>query len=389
MSIRASYGLFYDTPQLFFYTRFANNPPWGAQISLTNPRGGLSNPYLDYPGGNPFPALNAVSKDMQFPSGGVYVNAPLDMRPSYLQQWNLSVQRQDGAWLISGTYIGNKATHFWAATELNPAIFGPGAALANTQARRAFNALNPAAGPAYSTMGQVDDGGVSAYSGLLLTAQKRLSHNVSVLANWTWSHCLSDPETTEITGPTYINPRNRSADRSNCSSDRRHVFNLSPVVSTPQFSNRAARVLGTGWQWSTILRAQTGGYATITTGADNAFSGIGGQRATQALAKVYDANPSVDHYLNRNAFGTPGSGTLSPMRPLIVQNIGIFTLDMSLSRSFRIRESQTIQLRGEAFNLPNHLNPNAPTTGLNSTNFGRITSAADPRLMQFALKYLF
>jgi hypothetical protein len=62
---------------------------------------------------------------------------------------------------------------------------------------------------------------------------------------------------------------------------------------------------------------------------------------------------------------------------------------MALSRTFKIREAQTLQIRGEAFNLPNHLNPNAPTAGLNSTNFGRITTASDPRIMQFALKYAF
>jgi hypothetical protein len=389
MTLRASYGVFFDTPQLFFFTRFANNPPWGAQISLTNPPGGFTNPYLGYPGGNPFPALNAVSKDMQFPNAGVYVNAPVDMRSAYLQQWNFSVQRQVGDWLLSGTYIGNKATHFWAGTELNPAVFGPGATLANTNARRFFNVLNPVAGPAYSTVGQVDDGGVSKYNGLLLTAQKRLANYFSVLANWTWSHCISDPETTEITGPTYINPINRSADRANCSSDRRHVFNLSPVISTPKFSHRVASALATGWQLSTIVRAQTGGYGTVTTGADNALTGIGGQRALQRLESVYDPNPTVDHYLNRAAFDIPSTGALSTMRPFTIQNPGLFTLDMSLSRAFRIREGQTVQLRWEAFNVPNHLNPNAPTTGLNSTNFGRITTAGDPRLMQFALKYLF
>ena len=389
MTIRASYGVFFDTPQLFFFTRFANNPPWGAQISLTSPAGGFTNPYLGYPGGNPFPALNAVSKDMQFPSAGVYVNAPVNMHPTYLQQWNLSVQRQVGDWLLSAAYIGNEATHFWTGTELNPAVFGPGATLGNTNARRLFNMLNPVAGPAYSTVGQVDDGGVSSYNGLLLTAQKRFSRNFSFLANWTWSHCLSDPETTEITGPSYTDPRNRSADRSNCSSDRRQVFNLSPVIATPKFSNRRVTAIATGWQLSTILRAETGNYSTITTGADNAFSGIGGQRATQVLQNVFDPNPTVDHYLNRAAFDTPAAGTLSPMRPLTVLNPGIFQLDMSLSRTFKIREAQTIQVRGEAFNLPNHLNPGAPTTGLNSTNFGKITTAADPRLMQFALKYVF
>jgi len=389
MTIRAAYGMFFDTPQLFFFTRVANNPPWGAQISLTSPKGGFSNPYIDYPGGNPFPALNAVSKDMVFPSAGVYVNSPVNMHPAYLQQWNLSVQRQVGDWLLSGTYIGNKATHFWAATELNPAVFGPGATLGNTNARRLFNQLNPVAGPVYSTMGQVDDGGVSNYNALLLSAQKRLSRNFSLFTNWTWSHCISDPETTELTGPTYTDPNNRRADRSNCSSDRRHVFNFSPVLTSPTFASRAINLVASRWQLQTSLRAQTGNYSTIGTGVDNALSGIGGQRGTQLLANVFDANPTVDHYLNRAAFGSPANGTLSTMRPLNVLNPGILQVDMSLSRTFKIREGQTLQFRGEVFNLPNHLNPGAPTTGLNSTNFGRITTAGDPRIIQFALKYLF
>ena len=57
-SIRAGWGVFYDTPHLFFNTRFANNPPWGAQITLSNPAGRLGRSVLDLSGGNPFPALN-------------------------------------------------------------------------------------------------------------------------------------------------------------------------------------------------------------------------------------------------------------------------------------------------------------------------------------------
>src|SRR5437764_14639422 len=107
----------------------------------------------------------------------------------------------------------------------------------------------------------------------------------------------------------------------------------------------------------------------------------------QLLENPYDANPTVDHYLNRNAFGVPANGALSTMRPLNILNPGTMQLDMNLSRTFRVHEAQTIQFRAEVFNLPNHLNPGAPTTGLNSTSFGRILSAGDPRLMQFALKY--
>ena len=47
-SVRASWGVFYDTPHLFFNTRFANNPPWGAQITISNPPGGFADP--DYVG---------------------------------------------------------------------------------------------------------------------------------------------------------------------------------------------------------------------------------------------------------------------------------------------------------------------------------------------------
>jgi hypothetical protein len=157
----------------------------------------------------------------------------------------------------------------------------------------------------------------------------------------------------------------------------------------PKVSNHLVAAIATGWQWSTILRAETGNYSTITTGADNALNGIGGQRATQLLPNVFNENPTVDHYLSRAAFGTPAPGTLSTMRPLNVVNPGVFQLDMALSRTFKVREAQSIQVRGETFNLPNHLNPGPPITGLSSTNFGQITTAADPRIMQFALKYVF
>ena len=126
-SVRASWGVFYDTPHLFFNTRFANNPPWGAQITISNPPGGFADPYLGYPGGNPFPALNTGWATQPFPAFGVYVNAPLDLKPTTLQQWNVSVQHQFGDWLASASYLGNHSSHLWRATELNPAVFGPGA----------------------------------------------------------------------------------------------------------------------------------------------------------------------------------------------------------------------------------------------------------------------
>ena len=74
------------------------------------------------------------------------------------------------------------------------------------------------------------------------------------------------------------------------------------------------------------------------------------------------------------------------------QNIhgpGIITINMGLTRKFRVLERQSVEFRAEAFNLPNHLNPNNPVLALNNQNFGKILSANDRRIMQFALKYLF
>ena len=389
MTVRASYGIFYDAPHLFFNTRFANNPPWGAQITLSNPAGGLANPYQTYPGGNPFPGLAKISADSFFPLAGVYVNAPLDIKPTYLQQWNLSVQRQVGEWLFSASYLGNKSTHLWTGREVNPAVYSATATLSNTNQRRVLYLVNPAEGQYYGTIGQIDDGGTSSYNGMLLAAQRRLANNFSLLANYTLSHCISDPATTEITGPTYVNPNNRRADRANCDSDRRHLVNVSFVASTPQFANGALRLIASNWQLSGIVRQQSGNYSTVTTGADNALTGIGNQRGVQLLANPYDPNRTVDHYLNRAAFASPAPGTYSPPGAFTILNPSSLQIDTGLSRTFRVLEGQNIQFRWEVFNVPNRLNANAPVTALNNANFGKILSAQDPRIMQFALKYVF
>jgi hypothetical protein len=64
-------------------------------------------------------------------------------------------------------------------------------------------------------------------------------------------------------------------------------------------------------------------------------------------------------------------------------------LYVAVSRRFQFGESRRIELRAESFNVMNRFRPNDPNTTLNSTNFGRITSAQDPRIMQFAAKYVF
>jgi hypothetical protein len=384
-SVRAAWGIFYDTPHLFFNTRFANNPPWGAQITISNPPGGWTDPYLGYPGGNPFPALNENWATAAFPAFGVYVNTPMDLEPTALHQWNVSVQRQFGQWMMSASYLGNRSVHLWRATELNPAVFVAGAATSNTNQRRLLIRQNPTEGQYYGTIGHVDDTGRGNYHGLLLSAQRRLSNGFSVLSNWTLSRCMSDPATTEITGPTITDPNNPDLDYSYCSSDRRHVINVSVVARTPEFQNPVLNAVLSDWQLSPLVRWQSGNRSSVTTGVDNALSGMGGQRAVQVLDDPY-GDGSPNNYLNRAAFASPAPGTYSDLKPFSIVNPSRLTNDLAITRTFRVPSGQALQFRWEVFNVINHVNYNAPTTALNSANFGRILSAGDPRIMQFALK---
>ena len=386
-AIRAGWGIFYDTPHLFFNTRFANNPPWGAQITLTNPAGGFTDPYLNYPGGNPFPALATGWQTQPFPAFGVYVNAPLDTQPTALQQWNVGAQRQLGDWLVSASYLGNRANHLWRATELNPAVYSPGATTATTNQRRVLFRQDPVMGQFYGTIGQLDDTGRANYHGMLLSLQRRLRGNFSVLSNYTLSLCKSDPATTELTGPTIVDPSNPDLDYSYCDSDRRHVVNVSVVARTPEFSNGTMRVLFSDWQIAPLVRWQSGNWTSVTTGVDNALTGLGGQRAVQILDDPYAAR-TPDNYLNRNAFASPDPGTYSSLKPNTIKNPSQWVNDLAVTRTFRIAEN-SIQFRWEVFNVANHASFNAPVAALNSSNFGRILTAGAPRIMQFALKYDF
>jgi hypothetical protein len=386
-AVRGGVGEFFDTPQLFFNTRFANNPPWGAQITLTSPAGGLTDPWVGYPGGNPFPALLTGWPTQAFPTAGVYVNAPLDTHPTTLEQWNVGVQHQMGTWLFTASYLGNHSSHLWRATELNYAVYSPGATTATTNARRVLVLRNPTYGAFYGTVGQLDDSGRSNYNGMLLSAQRRLKNGLTVLANYTLSKCMSDPATTELTGPTITNPANPNLDYSACDSDRRHVINVTAVAYSPKFSQKMLQAILGDWQVAPLVRWQSGSPFSVTTGVDNALSGTGNQRAVQSMDNIY-GDKSVNNYLNINAFTSPAAGTYSTLKPNAFYGPSILQNDVAFTRNVPVG-ARRLQFRWEIFNVVNKANFNNPTASLSSSNFGRILSAGDPRIMQFALKFDF
>jgi Carboxypeptidase regulatory-like domain len=403
-TIRAGYGIFYDSSYLWNTMHIPLNPPWGYTITVNTPPGGFSDPWQGYPGGNPFPSPLVFPKDFQFPAGGTYVFEPADAKATYLQQWNLSVQKQVGTdWLITASYLGNKTTNQWLGHEMNPAVYIPGTCVAgqygltangacsttgNTNARRIF-ALSKPYGQYFGSAITVDTDGNASYNAMLLTLQHRMRHNFSILTNYTWSHCLNQGEAGQDIVNYYQDPQNRRAEWGNCAADRRQIANASLVFKSPQFRSTWMKRLAGDWQASGIYTFTSGSWLTITDGTDVSLTGVGSDRPN-VVADWHVDNPTIKQWFNTSAFTRQAAGTFGNAGRSTMLGPSNWNLDAALWRTFRITEKTKMDLRVEAFNVLNHTRFNNPGTSLNNGNtLGQITSALDPRIMQLALKVNF
>jgi hypothetical protein len=396
MSIRASYGIFFDTIPAQYNLNTETAPPWGNRTALTGVD--FADPYKDYPGGNPFPVV--FDANAPFAINGTFNTFDYNTHMTYVQQWNFSIQRQFGRdWLASVSYLGNEMVHLFGTRELNPGIYAPGATVGNLSTRRLFNQLNPTWGKNFGFTDTWDDGGTGSYNGMLLSLQKRFSRGVTVNVNYTWSHCLSNPVNSVPNGGNggggvYMFDNSRALDRGNCSTsanDKRHIANMTAVGEVPRFSdNKWMNWIAGGWKSSATVGMSTGSYFSVVTGADNALSGKNAttQRPNQLLANVYGSG-TPGFYLNKAAFGTPAPGTYGNLGQSNILGPGSLIFNAGLSRAFRIRESQTVEIRGEAQNVLNRINYGNPVATLTSSTFGQILNSGPARIMQFAIKYAF
>jgi hypothetical protein len=301
--------------------------------------------------------------------------------------------------------------HLNSSYALNPALFlglGPCtvngvnyavcSTTANTNQRRPLYLQNPGQGQYYAQMSTAADG-TGSYNGLFMSVQRRLSRGVSILANYTWSHCISDVWDV-LTAPSLILPGKRDYNRGNClTGDQRQIFNLSSVLQTPRFSGAVLRRIGSDWQFSPIMKIRSAQFFTVTTGIDNELDGQASELPNLVSGvNPYASNQTINHWLNPAAFAVPAAGTLGDLSRNDLKGPGTFQLDLAVSRSFVVREKKTLQVRGEAFNILNHTAFSTPVATLNSGSFGQILSdisgnsglsAGNPRILQFALKLVF
>jgi hypothetical protein len=420
-SIRASFGISYDFPNIQIMSTPATAPPFGN--ALTNIPGPLpfADPWSMYPGGNPFPGN--FGPNVPFINFGSFVAQQPDAKQTTVYTWNLAVQRQIGSWLFSASYLGTQTTHVWVSFQLNPAQIVQSSSplgtcpagvttgcnsTSNTLQRRIAYLMSPQEGQYLGALDQFESGGTQSYNGMILTMQKRLGHGLSLNANYTWSHCIGDVGIGSLVGGnggTYMDLNNRRRDRGNCETgtlngtqalDRRHIVNVTGLAEAPKFREPVLRVLASDWRLSSSYRYLSGAFLTATTGIDYALVGGAGQRPNQVLADPL-LNPGAPcastapcvSWLNPAAFVQPAFGTYGNLGRANIQGPNWWEIDAALSRLFRVHERMTLEARGEAFNLTNSFRAGNVTLGRNSTQFGQILSARDPRIMQVALKFTF
>ena len=251
--------------------------------------------------------------------------------------------------------------------------------------------------------------GNTNYNGLLVSLRRRFTKGLGFGINYTWSHNFSDYVDNLTGGSTPANAYNYSLERSNSPFDVRHRFvangtYLLPIGQGGKILNNssvASRLIG-GWQLNAIVTTQTGTPFTVTA-ADNSATGGSHQSRASCIGNPYSGatsdrsqfvgGASPGFFLNSAAFANPAAGFFGNCAPRAFHGPGIEDVDMSLFKSFVIRESWRVEFRTEffnAFNRANFQNPSASITAAALPSFGKsLSTITDPREIQFALKLYF
>jgi hypothetical protein len=404
-TIRVGGSIMYDNGNMFYPQRVMSNDPFGKNILLaTSAERGYSDPWVtgyQYPGGSPFPGISPPPKDVQFELNTRHIIVPSELKPMYVTSWNFSYQRQLSAnWMASLSYMGNKTTHLWSGIDANPSVYIPGTcgsaacsttANANVASRRYLTLLNPNEGKYYGQLTMGYDGGTANYNGVLATVQHRMSRNFSVLANYTWSHCIGTQDRQSFVGVSGAqNQSNFRAETASCIMDVRHNGNISGVFSSPSGGGKwMGRLLG-NWQVAPMIRANSGMPFNITSGRDNSLTAVANDRPNLVQpGSVYKPLDASLQWLNPAAFAQNAAGTFGNLGRNAVTCCSSFRFDMALNRTIPISEQLRLDVRAEAFNAINHTSFTQPSGVLTSSVFGKIQGALDPRILQFALKLQF
>ena len=251
-------------------------------------------------------------------------------------------------------------------------------------------------GPAFSSNPWMIAIANSAYNSL----QASLQHSgkaVNFSLGYTYSKCMDNASGLQDS----TNPFNPSQSRSLCLFDVTQNFVASYSVDLPfdrlTHSNGWAKKVTAGWSLSGITTFATGLPVNISENDDRSLTGtftapIDVPNYTPGNL-LLDTNPRHQDplvtYFNPLLFTKELLGQVGNSRRRFFHGPGLNNFNLALLKNTQLTEYKQLQFRVEAFNVFNHAQFGNPDGNLNSSTFGKVATAREPRIMQVALKFLF
>ena len=337
--------------------------------------------------------------------GAVAVGQAVRTAPDFLQpdqtnpysiMFNFAVQRQlRGNTMFETTYQANLSHRLGGANvninEIRPEVRG----------RTADQRLRPF--PQFGNVTLYSPAwGNSTYHSMNVKVEKRFSHGLNFLANYTWSKFIDDVISSNELGSG--GPQSYYAhhlDKGLSANDIPHRLVASSVFELPvgkgrraEFRNGALNQVLGGWQLGAIAEMRSGPPFGVTeqTNRLNAFS------PSQRPNLVGDPKlPSdrpraelIQRWFDISAFTFPGDAVLGNAGRTVLRGPGFANLEASLMKNWKWADRRTIQLRGEFFNVLNRPNFGLPSRARGNAGAGTISATVnDGRIVQIGLKLAF
>jgi hypothetical protein len=371
--VRAGAGIFYTFVMLWggYHNLGNTNPPY-LLAETFDPGAGIT-PAITL--ANPFPGSGTVS-----PNPGISA-MERNVHNGFVQQWNVSVEREVRRNLgLRASYVGNKTSHLlYVYREMNnPYTMTPGA----LQPQRPFQP--------WASISMSQFGGDSTIHQLQLEAIQRYKSGLTFQIEYSWNRSLDDVPLTGYPQNIYCN----RCDRGNSDSIRRNIFTSAYSYELPfgpgkpmaNVQGPLGKLVG-GWMVSGTLIMWTGtpfsvSYSPSAAGSLASRADIVPGASTAGVGNLWFNPAAFTTPVNQFTFGNSARNTLF--------GPGAVTIDLTGSKEVRFADRYTIQFRTDFFNMPNHANFGNPAANISSASaVGTITSAADPRQVQFGLKFLF
>ncbi|MEO7653429.1 MAG: TonB-dependent receptor, partial [Bryobacteraceae bacterium] len=312
----------------------------------------------------------------------------------YTQQWSLSVAQTLGKdFVFEAQYMGSASTHLPSGWDYNFAT--PSALPLQPRLR-------------YSKWGRVrgwNSGGGANYHALFVNAEKRYSSGLQFKVSYTYAKAIGSGGARERGGDFghVQDPENARLDRSVTGDNLAHRFVSTFLYELPvgkgrtfgRNMGRAADILVGGWSLTGVATLHTGFYENAAIAAANCNSmttqdcradllrspdlGTNGVNSPRWDSLAFDWPRNPRHATQAPRYGNSGSNVL-------VGN-GLKNADLSIHKTFAIREGMRLEFRWESFNSLNHPNFSNPTRQPDDPRFGRTFSTQNnPRENQLGLK---